>query len=90
MFSRSDAVTYAPRQDTLYCTSIGLSDRGDATGDGVINVADVMYMINYLYRSGPPPVSFEAGDANCDGDHGILDIVLLINYLYKGGPPPGC
>jgi hypothetical protein len=90
MFSRSDAVTYAPQQDTLYCTSIGLSERGDATGDGVINVADVMYMINYLYRSGPPPISFEAGDANCDGDHGILDIVFLINYLYKGGPPPGC
>jgi hypothetical protein len=89
-FARSDAVTYAPQQDTLYCTGIGFSDRGDATGDGVINVADVMYMINFLYRSGPYPVSFEAGDANCDDDHSLLDIVFLINYLYRGGLPPGC
>lgn len=89
-FVRSDAVTYIPQQDTLYCISIELSDRGDATGDGVINIGDVMWMVNYLYRSGPPPVSFEAGDANCDDDHGLLDVVFLINYLYKGGPSPGC
>ncbi len=89
-FSRSDAVTYSPQQNIPYCTSIELSEHGDANGDGVINFADVMYMINYLYKSGPYPVSFEAGDANCDGDHGIVDIILLINYLYKGGRPPGC
>ena len=89
-FARSDAVTYLPRDNMPCCASIVLSEYGDATGDGVINIADVMYMINYLYKSGPYPASFEAGDANCDGDHGILDIVFLINYLYKGGPPPGC
>ncbi|MGB2989562.1 MAG: dockerin type I repeat-containing protein, partial [Candidatus Zixiibacteriota bacterium] len=89
-FSRADAVTYIPRDNMPYCTSIELSVHGDATGDGVINIADVMYMINYLYRSGPYPASFEAGDANCDGDHGILDVVILINFLYKGGRHPGC
>jgi hypothetical protein len=89
-FSRADAVTYLPRDNMPYCASIVLSEYGDATGDGVINIADVMWMVNYLYRSGPYPASFEAGDANCDGDHGILDILILINYLYKGGRPPGC
>jgi hypothetical protein len=89
-FSRSDAVTYSPQYTLPYCVTIELSDRGDANGDGVINIADVMYMINYLYKSGPYPASFEAGDANCDDDHSLLDIVFLINYLYKGGPPPGC
>jgi hypothetical protein len=90
VFSRSDAVTYIPRDNMPYCTSIVLSEYGDANGDGVINISDVMYMVNYLYKSGPYPASFEAGDANCDGDHGILDILILINYLYKGGRPPGC
>lgn len=89
-FARSDAVSYMPRQNLPYCFSMEFSERGDATGDGVVNIADVIYMINYLYRSGPPPVSFEAGDANCDDDHSLLDIVFLINYLYRGGPPPGC
>ena len=90
VFSRSDAVTYLPRDNMPYCSSIFLSEYGDANGDGVINIADVMWMVNYLYKSGPYPASFDAGDANCDRDHGILDILILINYLYKGGRPPGC
>lgn len=64
--------------------------RGDANGDELIDITDVLYMLNYLFRSGPPPVSFVAGDANCDDDLGILDPLYLLNYLYKGGPPPGC
>jgi hypothetical protein len=89
-FSRSDAVSYLPWHNGPLYVNIRRSVHGDANGDGVINLADVMYMINYLYRSGSYPSSFEAGDANCDGIHGIVDIILLINYLYKGGRPPGC
>lgn len=89
-FCRSDGVTYPPRDNMPHCVSIQLSENGDANGDGVITVADALYMLNYLFRQGPPPVSFEAGDANCDGDHGALDVVFLLNYLFKGGPPPGC
>lgn len=88
--SRSDAITYVPRDNMPYCESIGYAEHGDANGDGVINIADVMYMINYLYRGGPYPVSFEAGDGNCDDDHSLLDVVILINFLYKGGRAPGC
>jgi hypothetical protein len=89
-FSRADAVTYIPRHNMEYCVSIGFSEHGDANGDGEVNVMHALYMLNYLFRQGPPPVSFEAGDANCDGDHGALDVVYLLNYLFRGGPPPGC
>ena len=89
-FANADGTPYHPQFFLPICVSILLSERGDATGDSVVNVADIMYMINYLFKSGPEPVSFVAGDANCDGDHGILDIVFLVNYLYKGGLPPGC
>ncbi|MFH1336888.1 MAG: dockerin type I domain-containing protein [Candidatus Zixiibacteriota bacterium] len=89
-FARSDAVTYIPRDNMPYYVNIRNTVRGDANGDQVINISDVMYMMNYLFRHGPPPVTFEAGDANCDNDHGILDVVFLINYLFKTGPPPSC
>jgi len=89
-FSRSDAVTYIPRDNMPYYVNIQNMVRGDANGDRVINISDVMYMINYLFRHGHPPVSFEVGDANCDDDHGILDVVFLINYLFKTGPTPSC
>jgi hypothetical protein len=64
--------------------------RGDANGDGVINSADVVYLINYLFKGGPAPEPLEAGDVNCDGIINSADVVYLINYLFKGGPPPGC
>jgi hypothetical protein len=63
---------------------------GDANGDGAINTSDVVYLINYLFISGPVPQSLEAGDANCDGNINGSDVVYLLNYLFINGPPPGC
>jgi nitrous oxidase accessory protein len=62
---------------------------GDCNGDGVINSADVVYLINYLFKDGPAPVPLEAGDCNADGVINSADVVYLINYLFKGGPGPG-
>jgi hypothetical protein len=64
--------------------------RGDANGDGMVGAADVIYLINYLYKSGPAPDPLEAGDANCDTAIGGADIIFLINFLFKQGSPPGC
>jgi hypothetical protein len=64
--------------------------RGDANGDGILNIADVVYLLNYLFTAGPLPEPLAAGDANCDGTINIADVVYLINYLFTGGPPPGC
>ena len=61
---------------------------GDVTGDGSVDVADVIYLINYLYKSGPVPSPLQAGDANGDGNVDVADVIYLINYLYKGGPQP--
>jgi hypothetical protein len=65
-----------------------LSIRGDATGDGIVDIADVVYLINYLFTSGPAPDPLWLGDCNCDGVVDIADVVYLINYLFIGGPPP--
>jgi hypothetical protein len=64
--------------------------RGDGNGDGAVNTSDVVYLINYLFRNGPPPESLIAGDANCDGLVDAEDLIYLINYLFAGGPEPGC
>lgn len=62
--------------------------RGDVNSDEVINGADVVYLINYLFISGPSPHMFEAGDMNGDSQINTADIVYLINYLFIGGPSP--
>ncbi len=61
---------------------------GDANGDGMIAAGDIVYLISYLFRSGPPPVPLCIGDANCDGAVAAGDIVYLISYLFRSGPPP--
>jgi hypothetical protein len=78
-----DAVTWSEETWNL-C----LFSHGDANGDWLINIADVVRLINFLFRGEPPPTVFAAGDANCDGYVTVGDIVYLINYLYRGGPPP--
>lgn len=63
---------------------------GDANGDGIVDPADVVYIINYLFRGGNPPDPLPAGDASCDGVVGPMDVAYLINYLFRNGDPPGC
>jgi len=63
---------------------------GDANADGVIDVGDLVYLINYLFKSGPLPKPYQAGDSNCSGSVDVGDVVYLINYLFKGGLPPSC
>ena len=65
---------------------------GDADADGQVSLSDVVYVINYLYKSGPAPLCdpvTACGDPNVDGLVDVSDVLYLVNYLYRGGPPPG-
>ncbi len=63
---------------------------GDANRDGDINILDVVYIINYKYKSGPAPDPIESADVNNDLAVNILDVVYLINFKYKSGSEPNC
>jgi hypothetical protein len=61
---------------------------GDASRDGTVNIADAIYIVNYVFKGGPAPIPFASGDADCDSAVSIADAVYLISYIFKGGPPP--
>jgi hypothetical protein len=64
---------------------------GDVNGDFVMNVGDIVYLVVYLYKSGPAPHCPTArGDFNNDGIINVGDVVYAVSYLYKGGPTPVC
>ncbi len=63
---------------------------GDANRDGLVNVGDAVYIINFVFREGPPPDPYEAGDANCDTLVNVGDVVTIINYIFREGPTPEC
>jgi hypothetical protein len=66
----------------------GSTLRGDANGDGVVDLGDAIFLLNYLYKGGPAPNPSWTGDANSDGVVNLGDAIYILNYLYKGGPPP--
>ena len=62
---------------------------GDASGDGIIDLSDVIYLVNYIFKGGPEPIpQICSGDANGDGGINIADAVYIVNYVFKSGPPP--
>jgi hypothetical protein len=46
----------------------------DSNGDRQVDIGDVIFLVNYIFRDGPAPDK-SAGDAV---------------HIIKGGPPPGC
>lgn len=65
---------------------------GDASNDSLVDASDIVFLINYLFRSGAEPCIMEAADPNGDCVVGAADVVYLINYLFREGDPPlpGC
>ncbi len=61
---------------------------GDANYDGSVDVADAVYLINYIFLNGTPPEPFALGDVNCDGIVNLVDLIYIINYIFRDGPPP--
>jgi len=65
--------------------------RGDVDYSGSINIADAVFLVEYIFFGGPPPPCPEEGDADGDGSINIADAVHLVEYIFFGGPaPPPC
>ena len=65
--------------------------RGDANGDGSVNVADVSFLLMSLFGGGDAPDCLDAGDVNDDGRIDVSDPVGALRYLFADGvvPAPG-
>jgi hypothetical protein len=64
---------------------------GDADASGYIDIDDVVYIIEYIFVSGPEPIPVPAvADADCLIEVDIDDVVYLIMYIFSGGDPPPC
>ena len=62
--------------------------RGDANSDNALDMSDILFILNYLYKGGLAPASFDATDVNYDDEINVLDAEYLIRYFYKQGPSP--
>ncbi len=62
--------------------------RGDCNGDGDVNLADAVCVLNWLFAGTGPPGCVAATNTNGDGAANITDATYLLNHLFSGGPAP--
>jgi hypothetical protein len=62
--------------------------RGDANGDGAVNLADAQRIFGWLFQGFPVPSCLDGADVNDDSRINIADSSFLLNFLFQGGPPP--
>jgi len=56
------------------------------------NIDGVVFIINYIFRSGAEPFPVNSADVNGDCMINLGDAIYLIDYIFRGGPGPtsGC
>ena len=65
---------------------------GDINGDGEMQpILELTYLVDRLFRGGPPPPITEAADVNGTGGNAdILDLTYMVDFIFRDGPPPAC
>ena len=61
--------------------------RGDGNGDGLIDIADPIYNLAYLFNEGQT-VCLDAQDTNDDAVVDIADPIYWLTYQFSSGPAP--
>jgi len=66
--------------------------RGDADGDGAMELTDAIAVLDRLFLGGEALRCPDAADANDDGEIDLTDPIAILSRLFSGGdalPPPG-
>lgn len=94
-FSDATANRFAPvfvRGFVNLQESCCLDGRGNIDGsiDGEINIADLVYMVAYMFAGGPVPPCLEEADVDATNDPNlnIADLVYLVSFMFSQGPAP--
>ena len=62
---------------------------GDVDGSSTLNVADLTYLIDFLFRGGPTPPCLAEADINGSGGApNVADLTYFVDFLFRGGPNP--
>lgn len=62
---------------------------GDVNLDLALTSADVIAILNYVFKGGLDPFPCPAAaDVNCSGQVTSSDVINLVNHVFKGGPAP--
>jgi outer membrane protein assembly factor BamB len=92
-FLETDAGEFVVAGDSLdgvFLTKLAFREfqRGDATGDGNINITDAVAILLRLFGGAADFPCADAADADDNGAITLTDAVFVLSYLFKQGPVP--
>ena len=61
----------------------------DHNGAAVPDIADLVYLVTYMFQGGAEPPCMEEADIDGNGSGpDIADLVYLVSFMFQGGPEP--
>ena len=63
---------------------------GDVDFTNEINIGDLVYMVDFMFTSGPEPHYFIAGNIDAIAQIDIADLVALVDFMFAEGAAPIC
>ena len=54
-----------------------------------VDIVDLLYLVEYMFAFGPPPICPMEADLDRDGIFTIADLLYFVDYMFDDGPPPG-
>ncbi len=55
---------------------------GDLNLDGIVDISDLIYMVDYFFTGGPAPELLETADLDQNGTVDISDMLVLIEHMF--------
>lgn len=62
--------------------------RGDGNDDGIVNIADGIFLLQSLFADGADSTCNDAADANDDSSIDVSDVISILGYQFNGTNPP--
>ncbi len=78
--------------DAVLCCTVGddaaMFMRGDCNTDGLFDISDAIYSLQWLIQGVGDPTCLSACDSNDDGSTDIADAIFSLGALFAGDAPP--
>lgn len=65
-----------------------LNRAGNCNGDASVDVADTVFLIEFLFRGGTPPACRARCDFMQDGALDLTDVIAFFDFMLRGGRAP--
>lgn len=82
-FTTVDGIEFVLPVESCQVQLLAQQLRGDANGDGVVTIADVSFLIDYLLAGCQSSFHSQNADLNADGVVTIADVSSLIDWLLE-------